>query len=609
MEYFKHLLPDSELTSDLGIEIDHFHVLYRFHRGDARAVIDVNQAWRCAYPVGTLCIEVIDRSGGGADALATEAQAALVHAASVESRSSPWKPPVAPPDALEVRLLATGEVFLVLMAVGILASAVRFRRALASRAAIVPAALFFIGWALRLVAHVGPGDIRNVMATMPGRAGWAVYLRVLRLLRVHTLEDVWNVHRFLGALSVPLLYLAMRQRFSALAATAGAAVLATLPLAARFSASDTQYVPLCAAFLASVVAFGVFGRTGSLGAWAMGLGLLTCAMQLRPEGTWLVVPALLLSVSRPILTRRLIRPSVLVLGAAFVAFNGLLFRWAIEGARQANGQHSPFLDSFVGVGALVGSPWRDFATSPWPVSLLVLGGAIAAVLGGRPGVTWLAATLLAMPLAVPAVGHWAHTRYHLPSMYLACGLAGLAIAVVVEASLARLRRPVDGPVAAGVATLLAALAALPRIDMLRRTYTFQLELEAFRSAVRARAGDCRVVAYTQGLDAGLVPFDDPDRGRILDVEEFLNQGSAGKCAVYYREASCFSPEIAGFVGIEQVNFREAQACRDFEARVPMAPLAEWSLPARPCCSETYVRDPLPVGLYRIELRQALPATR
>jgi hypothetical protein len=186
-------------------------------------------------------------------------------------------------------------------------------------------------------------------------------------------------------------------------------------------------------------------------------------------------------------------------------------------------------------------------------------------------------------------------------MHLACGLAGLGIAGVVEASLARLRRPVDGTLATGVATLLAVLASVPRIDVLRRTYTFQLELDAFRAAMRERAGDCRVVALLYGQDAGLVPYDDPVRSRVLDLDEFLGQGSGGRCFVYYREASCFSPEVEGRGG--HVGFSEARACHEFEARVPLAPLAEWSLPARPCCSEHYARDPLPVGLFRIEPRR------
>jgi hypothetical protein len=214
-------------------------------------------------------------------------------------------------------------------------------------------------------------------------------------------------------------------------------------------------------------------------------------------------------------------------------------------------------------------------------------------------VTWLAATLVAMPFALPAVGNWARMRYHLPSMHLASGLAGLGIAWGVEASFARARRPADGTLAAGVAALVAVLASLPRVDVLRRMYTFQLELDAFRTAVREHAGDCGIVAFLHGQDAGLVPFDDPERGRILDLDEFLQKGPARKCFVYYREASCFSPEI---VGRGVVDFSQAQACRDFEARVPMTPLAEWSLPARPCCSERYARNPLPVGLFRIDAR-------
>ena len=81
-------------------------------------------------------------------------------------------------------------------------------------------------------------------------------------------ETIWTIDRLLGALAVPLFYLVMRKRFAdPTAAVGGAAVLAVTPLLARFSASDTPYIPLCAALLGAVVAYDSFAESASVRRW------------------------------------------------------------------------------------------------------------------------------------------------------------------------------------------------------------------------------------------------------------------------------------------------------------------------------------------------------
>ncbi len=362
-----------------------------------------------------------------------------------------------------------------------------------SPAAALPAALALGALVLRFAqAHPIPSDIRDVIGTgvflQERRAGWSCFLHLVFSVLPATHDSVWNLNRVFGALAVPLLYVAMRRRFTALAATAAATALAVTPLVVRFSASDTPYVPLCTAFLGAIVALDLFASSGSRAALALGLGLLTCAMQLRPDGPWLIVPAAILFACHPIDLRSIARPSVLGLGAAFLAINVPFSWWAFTGHKSSAALAPANFQRFVGVGSLFGSPWVDLNMSPWPLSLLVAAGIVAAVRARRPGVLWLIATLLAFPFNESAVAQYANARYHVPAVHLACGLAGMAVAELV--GLAARARPslLPVPVAVAIAVFLGpAAAALPRMDLLSRMWTPQLEFERLRARF-ARAG-------------------------------------------------------------------------------------------------------------------------
>jgi hypothetical protein len=479
-----------------------------------------------------------------------------------------------------------GEAFLLIVVAGALWATFRSLRRLAPRAVALPAGLFVFALGVRFAAHAVPANIRDVIDILrwPGRAGWSCYLNVLFSVLPATHESVWNVHRVLGALAVPLLYAVMLNRFSPLAATAGAATLAVLPFAARFAASDTPCIPLCTAFLGATLALDRFGRSGSRSALALGLGLLTCAMQLRPEGPWLVVPAAILFACRPVERRWIARPSVFGIVACFVALNVPFSAWALVAS---DTDTTDYLGGFIGAGALWGSPWLDPNESPWPVAILVIAGGVSAARMGRAGVCWLVATVVAFPLAQSAWGQLAHARYHLLSVHLACGLAGIAVAALLERLARRRGAPFGAAAAAAFAVLIPVAGALPRVDFLFRMWTPQLEFERFREGVRALGTHCTVVTLLDGMDAGFMPFTDPGRADLVDVERFHADGRDG-CVVYYRAANCFAPAVG-----------RPDVCRAFEDRFSLTPISETMLPAIPYQGERYTRDPIPVGFFRI----------
>jgi hypothetical protein len=501
--------------------------------------------------------------------------------------------------------LPVGMAFYALAIVGALLAVWRCRRHLLSREALVPAVLTGIGLGVRFVAHPIVGDIRPVLgaglALQQYRAGWSALLHLLFALLPPRYETVWAVHRVVGALAVPLLYVALRQRFPQRAvAAAGAAALAVVPLAARFSASDTPYVPLCTALLGSVVALTCFRRSGSRGALGLGLVLLTAAMHLRPDGPWLVVPVALLVLTVPAVpTGRTFSPATVIAGSLFLAANVPPSIWAVAGQnRVGDGSLAAFMSGheFVLFGTVIGSPWTDMAMSPWPLSLLVGGGLVVAATTGRSGVGWVAATLVATPFASPATAQYANARYHLPAVYLACGLAGVAAAYLVESAGRRLSSRLDTAV---IAAALVLVAAVPRLDLLRRMWTPQMEFEFYRAGRRQVGSECAVVALTAGRDAGFVPFSDPGVAAPTDISDLLAAPAPppGECLVYYRGANCQSADTLG-----QPNgapFDENPACRELERRATLVPIAEASLPARPYRGERYSVDPVPVGYYRI----------
>jgi hypothetical protein len=507
--------------------------------------------------------------------------------------------------------MQVGDVFFVVLLGGIVAGLWRSRSRIVDRDTSMVLALTALALLLRFLAHAGPSDVREVIDEAAGtrRAGWAALLHVVFSVLPRTDETIWTINRIVGALAVPLLYAVMRRRFAdPIAALAGAAALAVTPLIVRFSASDAPYILLCAALLGAVVVYDRWVESASGGALALALGLLTAALQLRPEGPWLIVPATLLALAGEVptdLRTRLRRPSVVAAALLFVATNALFASLALGG----NGH---YLDGFVVVGSIFGSPWVDPNITPRVLGALVGLGASAALLYRyrRAGVLWLAAVLVAFPLSYPVsitsaipvhgrlvpaeVQQYADARYHIPAMYLACGLAGLGVAT----GLALIRRVIGRqlPAAGAVAVGIVCVAAVPRVDLLWRMWTPQREFEFFRNNLPRVDPKCRIVTTVRGEDAGFVPFRYlwPD---MVDVADFLAAPANGACFVYYRAGNCYALDLVA--GRNRSTFQMDPTCRAIEERFRLEPIAEQSLPAVPYRGEVYARDPLPVGFYRL----------
>jgi hypothetical protein len=508
---------------------------------------------------------------------------------------------------VEFSWMEVGAACFLVLVIGVVIGLWKSRDRFADRDTSLLLALTALALLLRVIAHAGPANTREVINELrTGRAAWTALLHLIFSVLPMQDETIWTINRITGALSVPLLYVVMRRRFAdAVAAAAGAAALAVTPLITRFSASDTPYILLCAALLGAIAAYDRYVETESTGAMVLGLGLLTAALQLRPEGPWLIVPVILIAaaggVPKDLSTRRG-GPSVAICVLPFVAINVALTIYALQGNDQQ-------LASFVLIGSVFGSPWADAETTPRMLGALVALGTASALLYrfGRAGWLWAAATLVALPLYCPiavrsaipvddhlvvtSVPNYAIARYHIPAMYLACGLAGLGVATVLG-----LIRRRSGQAASVVAVGMVCVAAVPHFGFVRRMWTPQLEFEFFRDGLRHVDPDCRLVTVLIGMDAGFYPFGYLRPG-MIDTEAFLADPRTADCVVYYRAANCFAlnrlPERDG--AYLPVN----PTCRAIEERFRLEPIVEASLPAAPYNAEVYTRNPLPVGFYRL----------
>jgi hypothetical protein len=277
------------------------------------------------------------------------------------------------------------------------------------------------------------------------------------------------------------------------------------------------------------------------------------------------------------------------------------------------------LQYFVLAGSLFGSPWADANTTPRLLLGLVILGAVAGVVQYRlRGVLWLGATLVALPLNTPAVAgpgisgysvrpsmpvvvsQYANARYHLPSMYLACGLVGLGGAALMEA-LRRFRgRPIP---AAGLVTAgIICAAAAPRFDLLQRMWAPQREFEVFRDGLHRIDPSCRVVTLLNTIDAGMIPFRYLAPERLSDLSEFVAAPTLDHCVIYYRCANCYAQDLVPWK--DWATFDVNPACREIEERFQLDPIIETKIAALPFRAETYSRDPLPLGFYRVRERAA-----
>ena len=153
----------------------------------------------------------------------------------------------------------------------------------------------------------------------------------------------------------------------------------------------------------------------------------------------------------------------------------------------------------------------------------------------------------------------------------------------------------DVPAARFLAVGIVVLAAAPRFDLLRRMWTPQREYEFFRAGLARVDPKCRVVTLEYTRDAGFIPFDYLVPRRLVDITEFLADPH-GDCFVYYRCANCYSSSL----DLAPPAFDIHPSCRRVEQEFHLEPIIEAQIPAQPYRDETYAREPLPIGFYRLQ---------
>ena len=123
--FFQRLLPPSELTRQLDIEIDHSRARYRFRRGEAVAEIELAHPTTCAAPDGPMCVSRTRASGQGGEQLMAEASAAVVAALRRSAGGPGWITQETPPPS---HWLQIGETFFGVLLGGVLMAVWRLRR-------------------------------------------------------------------------------------------------------------------------------------------------------------------------------------------------------------------------------------------------------------------------------------------------------------------------------------------------------------------------------------------------------------------------------------------------------------------------------------------------
>jgi hypothetical protein len=220
--------------------------------------------------------------------------------------------------------------------------------------------------------------------------------------------------------------------------------------------------------------------------------------------------------------------------------------------------------------------------------------------------------MLAAPFDFPAhlggdVGHYANARYHIPAIYLACGLAGLGVAAIVRVVGRALpeRQQLAGsgraiPLAQLVALAIVVAAAAPGFGVLRRMWAPQIEYEVFRGGLERIGPDCRVVTLLDVSDAGFVPFPYLAPGRMLDIGDYVQDPQDG-CAAYYRAGNCYSARLVAET--EQARSDMHPACATIERTFELEPILETQVAALAYRGEVYLKNPLPVGFYWLHPRR------
>jgi len=478
------------------------------------------------------------------------------------------------------------------------------------------------GLALRLWAIPFPSDIRSAMdqglfINGPAHywsAGYSVFLHAVFAVFGPSFETAIRANIVVGSATIAALYfLGVLYLKDPLAALAGAAILATAPISARLSASDSAHVLLTLCLLLSFCFVILWARTGEWRWFAQACGWWILAANVRCEALVYAAALALVAVGAaprfPSLARGA-APWLVLTAAGMILLASPVFQALAQRSYGAGGEH----------GSLWRGPWfLSPDSSGWTSALSVLGAGVLVFGPARRvgGLALLAAmAVVVFPAATPSnLAHNARYRHFLPVFAMFCLVAGRGLAAFIRGVETTLRRTwISRDLAAGVAPaaiLLAALSSLPALGFLRKTWTHQLELAFVYDGLRRIDDGCTIVRRACWLtDSGLElsPGMSLQVGRKhgwVDTGDFLagRAGAVGDCAVYYRSATCFAaPKRSPGKTYEGV-VEELPECREMSKRYVLEPLAEAVLPAKPYVNEQYAAAAIPVGFYRIHPRR------
>ena len=532
------------------------------------------------------------------------------------------KPPGKPPTPHEVQfVLVSVLLILLLAAMGVTLVRTRPWRTLSRPEGVALIACLALAAASRLVLDPFPADVWPstsqglwLVGVHHWSAAYSALLHLLFALFPTSLDTAAAANVVLACATVLAVYvfvaLYLDDRLVALAA---AAALALQPISIRYAASDSPHVFYTLALFLAVLFTTLWARRGGY-LWALqAAGWLAVCANTRVEAVvsaGAVVCVLIAVFNRggAATLRQLAAGMLLGLAAMayplWVALNTVVTM--------------PTIGTFSLLGAVTG-PFINSPHSPLPVILLAaLGGAVVLASRGlrRRGLSGLAAMVLVSTPSVyiTDVG-WEHTHRHsLPSLAMFVVLAGLGLGWLLGRGLDRVTGDAISAAARrwlrpALALALVALAALPNLEILTRTWTHELEFEFLRANLGRVEDGCTVVAIDQpdahvGLNLNPVMSQEVGRQhRWMEPHEFLaSTGPLPRCIVFIESASCHASHARAPSAKDGI-FGPCGAIMD---RYVLQPVAVTTVPALPYIGEVFTRDPVPLGIHRILGRRPRP---
>jgi len=602
--------------------------LYRFtHRGGARATVKLSHPATCEKPFNeSFCVSVALDHGtdpGGRCGITflvsmiSKGVGNNPHEFSwVEARPSAARRFVGEeaPFWIEAQfVLVSGLMVFLLMALVISVGRTRPWRSLTRAEVITLVACVLLAAVLRLVVEPFPADIQ--LATSQGSrlvgvhnwsAAYSALLHLLFAVFPASLDTAAMANVVMACSTVVVVFVFTALYFNnRLAAFAAAAVLACQPISIRFSASDSAHIfTTLTLFMAALFVTLWLKKGGYL--WALqAFGWLALCANTRIEA--LVCAGAIACVFGGLATRGGAATSRQFLAAGLFGIVPMaLPLWDAVSTMIL----SPKIASINWLGA-IRSPFFFSPHSPLVIVLFAALGAAVVMADGRLrrlGIFWIVAII---PVGMPTFfvqdpGMENVHRHCLPSLAMYAVVAGVGLSWLLGPALDRVFVKIGvatkGTLRPALALALVALAALPHLGFLHKTWSHQLEFEFLKANLGRVEDGCTIVAIGQReAHVGLVLFpalsyEVGRKHQWMEPSEFLSAAEplAG-CVVFIESASCHashhpphSPDDGLFI-----------ECREVMKRFVLEPIMKTTIPALPFGNEVFTSDPIPLGIHRV----------